>query len=175
MLAIAIVLGGFIGRIGGNLFVYIQTLYAFFAPPFSAVFLLGILWKRINAKGAITAVFFGFLFGIAMKVYVQFDAAIQETLPVAPSASRSGSNRTPTRRRSIGLFAPSSASRSACSRPRPGPSRVTDQLTFNWRKMNIFGNLGNHWYTSVVTWWILFVLSIVVLLILFSGFVIPTA
>ena len=54
-MVIAIVLGGFIGRIGGNLFVYIQTLYAFFAPPFSAVFLLGILWRRTTHAGALAA------------------------------------------------------------------------------------------------------------------------
>ena len=40
--------------------------------------------------------------------------------------------------------------------------------------MNIFDNLGRHWYTSVVTWWALFVLLIVALLVTFSGFVIPT-
>ena len=56
VLVIAIVLGGFIDRLGGSLFEYIQSLYAFFAPPFAAVFLLGILWKRINAPGATLAV-----------------------------------------------------------------------------------------------------------------------
>jgi len=51
VLVIAIVLGGFIGRLSGSLFIYIQSLYAFFAPPFAAAFLLGILWKRINGGG----------------------------------------------------------------------------------------------------------------------------
>ncbi len=51
ILAVAIVLGGFIGRLGGGLFIYIQSLYAFFAPPFAAVFLLGILWRRVNSAG----------------------------------------------------------------------------------------------------------------------------
>ena len=65
VLIIAIVLGGLVGRVGGSLFEYIQSLYAFFAPPFAATFLLGILWRRINGTGAITAVVFGFLLGIA--------------------------------------------------------------------------------------------------------------
>jgi SSS family solute:Na+ symporter len=174
VLAIAIILGGFISRVGGNLFVYIQALYAFFAPPFSAIFLLGILWKRINAGGAITAVFFGFLFGIAMKLYVQFDGAIREALPwlpqhpvwLEPYSNQGAINWA--------VCVAVCTTVSLLAAP-PRPEQVTDQLTLNWQKLNIFGNLGKHWYTSVVTWWLLFVLSIVALLILFSGFVIPTS
>ena len=54
------------------------------------------------------------------------------------------------------------------------PSRaeqVTDQLTFNWRQMNIFAGLGDRWTTSVVTWWGLFIVTILALFVLFSGFV----
>ena len=58
-LIIAIVLAGFISYLKGSLFVYIQTLFTFFAPPFSAVFLLGSLWRRINGKGASAAIFSG--------------------------------------------------------------------------------------------------------------------
>lgn len=173
VLAIAITLGGFIGRIGGNLFVYIQTLYAFFAPPFSAVFLLGILWKRINTQGAVTAVFFGFLFGIAMKAYVQFDAALRETfswLPQHPAWLEPYSNQGAI---NWAVCTVVCVAVSLLTAP-PRPEQVTDQLTFNWQKMNIFSDLGNHWYTSVVTWWALFVLSILALLVVFSGFVIPT-
>jgi SSS family solute:Na+ symporter len=56
----------------------------------------------------------------------------------------------------------------------PRPEQVTDEVTVNWRKLNLFGNLGRHWYTSVVTWWLLFVLAIVTLLAIFSGFVFPS-
>lgn len=51
---------------------------------------------------------------------------------------------------------------------------MTDQLVFNWRKLNIFSNLGNRWYTSVVTWWLLFVATIAALLSVFSGLTFPT-
>jgi len=172
VLAIAITLGGFIGRIGGNLFVYIQTLYFFFAPPFAAVFLLGILWKRTNAVGAMAAVFLGFVFGIAVKYYVQFDDRIREVLPaiplhptwLEPYANQGAIN--------WGICTLLCIAVSLLTAP-PRAEQVTDQLTFNWRKMNIFSNLGRHWYTSVVTWWILFVLSIIALFVVFSGFVIP--
>ncbi len=172
VLAIAIVLGGFIGQIGGNLFVYIQTLYAFFAPPFSAVFLLGILWKRINGLGATVTVFAGFVFGIAMKVYVQFDAAIRQAIPgvpLHPTWLEPYANQAAI---SWGFCTLLCIVVSLCTAP-PRPEQVTDQLTFNWRKMNIFGNLGRHWYTSVITWWALFVLLIIALLVVFSGFIFP--
>ncbi len=55
----------------------------------------------------------------------------------------------------------------------PRPDQVTDQLTFNWKKMNIFDNLGDHWYSNVITWWVLFVLVIVALLVVFSGLLPP--
>ena len=37
--------------------------------------------------------------------------------------------------------------------------------------MNIFDGLGDRWYTSVVTWWGLFIVTILALFVLFSGFV----
>ena len=112
VLAVAIVLGGFIGRLGGGLFVYIQSLYAFFAPPFAAVFLLGILWRRINSRGALAAVIFGFAFGIGVKLYLE-----------AARRIRPGWNPTPTRRRSTGCCAAWSARPSAWRPHRRGPSR----------------------------------------------------
>ena len=51
----------------------------------------------------------------------------------------------------------------------PRAEQVTDQLTFNWKNLNIFGELGDCWYTSVVTWWALFVLIILAIFVLFSG------
>ncbi|MEM1218062.1 MAG: sodium:solute symporter [Bacteroidota bacterium] len=46
---------------GGTLYKYLQSVQSYIAPPITAVFLLGILWKRINAKGAIATLFFGLL------------------------------------------------------------------------------------------------------------------
>ena len=51
----------------------------------------------------------------------------------------------------------------------PRPDQVSDRLTFNWSKLNLCENLGNHWYTSIVTWWGLFVATVLVLLVIFSG------
>jgi solute:Na+ symporter, SSS family len=46
---------------GGVLYQYLQSVQAYIAPPITAVFVLGIFWKRINATGAITTLFFGLL------------------------------------------------------------------------------------------------------------------
>ena len=48
---------------GGVLYNYLQSVQSYIAPPITAVFLLGILWKRVNAQGAIATLFFGLLVG----------------------------------------------------------------------------------------------------------------
>jgi len=159
ILMVAIIMAGFIGHLRGSLFVYVQSLYAFFAPPFGAVFLLGVLWRRINGPGAITAVFAGFLFGIGMKLYVQY---FNHPAWIEPYAIQGIVNWA---------FCVVLCTVVSLMTPRPRPEQVSDQLTINWRRLNIFEDLGSRWYTSVITWWLLFVAAIVALLVLFSGFV----
>ncbi len=48
---------------GGVLYQYLQSVQSYIAPPITAVFLLGILWKRINARGAIVTLMFGLVAG----------------------------------------------------------------------------------------------------------------
>jgi len=158
ILAISIVLAGFINRLGGSLFVYIQSLYAFFAPPFGAGFLLGILFRRINGQGAVAAVFLGFALGIAMKVYVQ--VAPGRTAWIEPYAMQAIVN--------WGFCVVVCVAVSLMTPP-PRPEQVSDQLAFNWKALNIFGGLGDTWYTGIVLWWGLFVATVVGLVLLFSG------
>jgi hypothetical protein len=51
----------------------------------------------------------------------------------------------------------------------PPAHKVTDETTINWRKLNIFGDLGTPWYRSVVLWWSLFVAGILVCYVVYSG------
>ncbi len=44
---------------GGVLYQYLQSVQSYIAPPITAVFLLGILWKRTNSKAAIVTLFSG--------------------------------------------------------------------------------------------------------------------
>jgi len=58
----------FMKFISGELYHYLQSVQAYLAPPIAAVFLLGIFWKRINAKGAHAALIGGFAIGILRLV-----------------------------------------------------------------------------------------------------------
>ncbi len=49
---------------GGGIFHYLQSIQAYISPPIAAVFLFGLLYKWINAKGAIVALWTGFILGI---------------------------------------------------------------------------------------------------------------
>jgi len=51
--------------VSGQLFQYLQSVQAYISPPIAAVFLIGILWKRVNAHGAIASLLAGFVLGMA--------------------------------------------------------------------------------------------------------------
>ena len=39
---------------------------------------------------------------------------------------------------------------------RPPAEKVSDQTTINWRRLNVFSDLGRPWYKNVVLWWAVF-------------------
>jgi len=54
----------FIGLLSDDrMYVYLQSVQAYISPPIAAIFLLGLFWKRVNGKGAITALLTGFVLG----------------------------------------------------------------------------------------------------------------
>lgn len=55
---------------GGGLYQYLQSVQGYLAPPITAVFLLGVFWKRINGAGAVAGLGIGFVLGMA-KICVQ--------------------------------------------------------------------------------------------------------
>ena len=50
---------------GGGLYQYIQSVQSFLAPPIVAVFLTGLLWKRMNLRGAVWGLGLGFVLGMS--------------------------------------------------------------------------------------------------------------
>jgi SSS family solute:Na+ symporter len=54
--------------ISGQLYQYLQSVQAYISPPIAAVFLVGILWKRVNATGAIASLLTGFVLGMGRLV-----------------------------------------------------------------------------------------------------------
>ncbi|NJD10435.1 MAG: Na+/glucose cotransporter, partial [Gemmatimonadetes bacterium] len=55
---------------GGGLYQYLQSVQGYLAPPITAVFFLGIFWKRINSAGATWALAGGFILGM-IKLTIQ--------------------------------------------------------------------------------------------------------
>jgi SSS family solute:Na+ symporter len=55
---------------GGGLYQYLQSVQGYLAPPITAVFLLGLFFKRINARGALFGLSVGFVLGMT-KLTVQ--------------------------------------------------------------------------------------------------------
>lgn len=53
---------------GGGIYRYLQSVQAYVSPPIAAAFLLGIFYKKINAKGALAALWTGFILGMARLV-----------------------------------------------------------------------------------------------------------
>jgi SSS family solute:Na+ symporter len=159
IIIVAIILANYISHFKGSLFVYIQSLYAFFAPPFSAIFLVGILWKRINAKGATVAVISGFVLGIFLKILVNYGG---ESVPalLKPYEMQSIFNWI--------FCVIVVVSVSLLTKP-PEPEKITNNLTFNIGSLKVKEDLGNNWYSSIILWWLIFVFLILSLLTLFSG------
>jgi len=50
--------------ISGQIYQYLQSVQAYIAPPIAAIFLIGVLSKRVNSQGAIAALLTGFVLGI---------------------------------------------------------------------------------------------------------------
>jgi SSS family solute:Na+ symporter len=53
----------FISRISGQLYIYLQSVQGYISPPIAACFILGILWTRLNAQGALSSLLTGFVLG----------------------------------------------------------------------------------------------------------------
>jgi SSS family solute:Na+ symporter len=50
--------------VSGQLYQYLQSVQAYISPPIAAVFLVGILWQRVNAFGAMASLITGFVLGM---------------------------------------------------------------------------------------------------------------
>lgn len=148
-----------VSRLNGGIFQYIQTLNAFFAPPFAAIFLVGLCWRRANGAGAMTAIVGGFVAAVLIKVvgyatqmpgwYYPFanQAAVCWVLSLALCVGGSLWN--------------------------PAPAAQTDTMTL-WDSRGIMAEgLGGKWYRSVVFWTVGFVVLTLSVIILFSNLFFP--
>jgi SSS family solute:Na+ symporter len=58
----------FIRFISSQVYIYLQSVQAYISPPIAAVFIFGILWKRVNGKGAVWALLSGAVVGVIRLV-----------------------------------------------------------------------------------------------------------
>lgn len=144
-----------------NLFILIQALYTFIAPPFSAIFLLGMLWKRVNGKDALITVLFSFALSILLK-YLEFGPLAHEDTPFANFIKPFANQGVIT-----WAFAMLVCTISTFLTPPPPPENVNEDLTFDWKNKNLSGGLGSG-LTSVTLWWGISFVLMVMLIILFS-------
>ncbi len=70
---------------GGGLYQYLQSVQGYLAPPITAVFLLGLFWKRVNAAGALWGLISGFVLGMA-KLTIQARFSAVDTAKIADPA-----------------------------------------------------------------------------------------
>ncbi len=59
----------------GGLYQYLQSVQGYLAPPITAVFLLGLFWKRMNSAGATSALAVGFVLGMIKLTLQSFFGA----------------------------------------------------------------------------------------------------
>jgi SSS family solute:Na+ symporter len=181
VLAISIVLALFIDRFKGQVFLYIQTLYAFFAAPFAAVFILGLLWRRINSIAATVAVFAGFTFAVLQKVYIAlFEIAARpnehtdqwyESLasvlfawfPQPPSWLYPYGNQASLTWIFCALLC---IGISLATKPQ---EHLDKSVVCDWSNLKLGEGLGTRWYNHVFLWWIIWVACIFVMIYLFTG------
>ncbi|MCB1127776.1 MAG: Na+/glucose cotransporter, partial [Verrucomicrobiae bacterium] len=59
----------------GGLYQYLQSVQGYLAPPITAVFILGLFWKRMNSAGATSALVVGFVLGMIKLTMQSFYGA----------------------------------------------------------------------------------------------------
>ena len=158
---LGILIAIWLSQSGGGIFQYIQTLNAFFAPPFAAIFVLGILTRRVNATGGILAIIGGFAVGVVLKIV--------GALLIMPSWFYPFANQAAiTWTASIALCILGSALHGGKIDP-PLEERVT-----LWDSAALLREgLGEVWYKSVILWSAGFVVAILGAMFLFSDVVFP--
>lgn len=115
----------FMQYISGHLYQYLQSVQAYIAPPITAVFLLGLLWRRINQHGAITALIAGFCLGMGRLALELNKSALAEGGLLHQYADMNFMHFA------LFLFVICSAVLVVVSLATPAPSRrQTDELTF---------------------------------------------
>ena len=68
----------FMKYISSQLYIYLQSVQAYIAPPIAACFLLGLFFRRLNGTGAMASLCTGFVLG-ALRLILELSNGLQKT------------------------------------------------------------------------------------------------
>lgn len=145
-----------------NLFIFIQAFYTFIAPPFSAIFLLGIVWKRVNGRDALITVLVSFGVSIILKI-LEFSSLLEDYPDIAGLITPFANQGLIT-----WIFAMTTCIISSLLTGNPDPEQISGDLMFSVNSKNLLQGLGRKWYNSVTFWWSVCFVLMIALIILFS-------
>lgn len=148
-----------------NLFVFIQALYTFIAPPFSAIFLLGMLWNRVSGKDALITVVVSFCVSVVLKV-LEFGPFLDESPELAGLIIPFANQGLIT-----WIIAMIVCAIAASVTEKPSPEQIGDDLMFKVKSKFLNAGLGDKWYSSVTFWWAISFTLMIVLILIFSVFI----
>jgi len=156
-LIVAILIAFAITLFKGGIFQYIQTLNAFFAPPFAAMFLLALFFRKTTRIGSVAVLIVGFAVVVALKAVGGFNI-LPSWLVAFPN--QAGLSWT------LAIIAGVIVSLLTQKSVNPEHKKLADA----WRNKAMFTSfMGEHWYSSVLLWWALFMLGIFAVMAYFSG------
>ena len=157
-----------------NLFVWIQMLYVFFAPPFSATFLLGSLWRRVNGVDAMVATVASFVFAAGLKVLefkdqlVAFSGNAPVSMPGRPGRAGLADSVCQPGHARVGLLHDRLhllGLADAAARPAAGVGGPDSRPP---GRIRLGEGLGRHWYSSITFWWAVSFLMMFLFVFVFS-------
>jgi solute:Na+ symporter, SSS family len=141
-----------------NLFIWIQMLYIFFAPPFSATFLLGSLWKRVSGFDAILATMVALAFAVALKILeFGYPALLADWLK--PFANQG---------LAVWIVCMVVCAVSAMVTKPPAPEQISGGLIFDLSKIRSASGPAVPWFRSVAFWWAVSFALMIALILVFS-------
>ena len=142
-----------------NLFVFIQTLFVFFAPPFSAIFLVGSLWRRVRGRDAVVATQVALAAAIFLKV-LEFGFPDHVPSFLLPFANQGAV---------VWFVAVVTICISAMITAPPSKERTVEGLVVRLNQIDwTDSSRQKALYRSVTFWWIVCVLAMFFLIGLFS-------
>ena len=145
-----------------NLFILIQALYTFIAPPFSALFLLGMLWKKVNDRDALVTVIGGFTMAALLK-FLEF-GALADSTSIFVGIIKPFANQALI----TWVFSMLICTTSTVFTSNKHLNPEAENLTFNVKGEALREGLGNKWYNCIFFWWSWSVLLFITIILIFS-------